>query len=292
MTKLSDTQRVILSKAAQHEALLAEPPAKLPAAARQSVLRSLIAKGVLEEVPAPRGHISLGWRQEEDGAWIALRITAAGLAAIGITAESEAVEQVRPAETSPEAADAAPPQELRDTADLPTVAQRESLGAPEPAPPSTSGEAPQGPQRPLVSPHGGNGRVTALRVAASAVLAAWDAPARDGLEEVIAGLRNAMASMPRQARAATRQRTGTKQEAVLALLRCEEGATIAQVMEATGWQQHTVRGFLAGLKRRGVTVEVLERVRQVGPNRQGSKGSYSIYRIAPADGATAPAEAG
>ena len=86
MTKLSDTQRVILSKAAQHEALLAEPPAKLPAAARQSVLRSLVAKGVLEEVPAPRGHIGLGWRQDEDGAWMALRITAAGLAAIGVAA--------------------------------------------------------------------------------------------------------------------------------------------------------------------------------------------------------------
>jgi hypothetical protein len=34
MTKLSDTQRVILSKAAQHEALLAAPPSKLPGAAR------------------------------------------------------------------------------------------------------------------------------------------------------------------------------------------------------------------------------------------------------------------
>jgi hypothetical protein len=31
MTKLSDTQRVIFSKAAQHDALLATPPAKLPA---------------------------------------------------------------------------------------------------------------------------------------------------------------------------------------------------------------------------------------------------------------------
>jgi hypothetical protein len=293
MTKLSDTQRVILSKAAQHEALLAESPAKLPAAARQSVLRSLIAKGVLEEVPAPRGHISLGWRQDGDGAWIALRITAAGLAAIGVVAEAEAVEQVRPAETSPEAADTAPSQEPRDTPDLPAAAQGESLAAPELAPPSTSGEAPQGPQHPPVSPHGGNGRLTALRVAASAVIAAWDAPARDGLEEVIAGLRNAMASMPQQARAAAHQpRSGTKQETVLALLRREEGATITQVMEATGWQPHTVRGFLAGLKRRAIAVEVLERVRQIGPNKQGAKGSYSIYRIAAPDAAASPAEAG
>jgi hypothetical protein len=60
MTKLSDTQRVILSKAAQHETLLATPPAKLPAAARQAVLRSMIGKALLEEVSAPREAIGLG----------------------------------------------------------------------------------------------------------------------------------------------------------------------------------------------------------------------------------------
>jgi hypothetical protein len=84
MTKLSDMQRVILSRAAQHDALLATPPAKLPAAARQAVLRSMIGKGLLEEVPAPREAIRLSWRQDEDGVWIALRITTAGLAAIDL----------------------------------------------------------------------------------------------------------------------------------------------------------------------------------------------------------------
>jgi hypothetical protein len=52
-------------------------------------------------------------------------------------------------------------------------------------------------------------------------------------------------------------------------------------MDATGWAQHTVRGFLAGLKKKGRSVEVLERVRQIGPGAQGAKGSYSVYRIAP-----------
>jgi hypothetical protein len=91
MTKLSDTQRVILSNAAQHEVLLAAPPAKLPAAARNAVLCSLLAKTVLEEIAAPRECVVLGWRQDEDGAWIALRITAAGLTAIGVEQEPEAV---------------------------------------------------------------------------------------------------------------------------------------------------------------------------------------------------------
>ena len=40
-----------------------------------------------------------------------------------------------------------------------------------------------------------------------------------------------------------------------------------------------MRGFLAGLKKKGVQVETLERVRQVGPNKQGAKGSYTVYRI-------------
>jgi hypothetical protein len=35
-------------------------------------------------------------------------------------------------------------------------------------------------------------------------------------------------------------------------------------------------------KRQGIAVEVMERVRQVGPDKQGARGSYSIYRIADA----------
>jgi hypothetical protein len=57
---------------------------------------------------------------------------------------------------------------------------------------------------------------------------------------------------------------------------------VAPIAEATGWRVHTVRGFFAGLKKRGVEVSVLERVRQVGPDRQGTKGSHSISRIADA----------
>ena len=288
MTKLSDTQRVILSRAAQHDALLATPPAKLPAAARQAVLRSMIGKGLLEEVPTPREAIGLGWRQDDDGAWIALRISQAGLAAIGVEAPSFP-QDVDDNDTAGEP----PPREPvpAPSTDLPTVPHGESLAAFPSAPPSPSGETPDGPQRPPVSQHGPIGHAAALRMAAATVLTVWDAQERDGLDEAISGLRDALAASPRAARAprASRDpatprqpRTGTKQETVLALLRRDEGTTIAEIIDATGWQPHTLRGFLAGLKRRGITVEVLERVRQVGPNKQGAKVSYSIYRIAEA----------
>jgi len=45
-------------------------------------------------------------------------------------------------------------------------------------------------------------------------------------------------------------RAGTKAGTVISLLKAKRGATIPEMMEATGWQAHSVRGFLAGSLRK------------------------------------------
>jgi hypothetical protein len=260
MAKLSDTALVLLNKAATRDDRLVELPNHLPAAARNAVVRSLLKQGLLIEDAVALNH-PLAWRTDESDAdlrcSIALRITDAGFRALNLDPPGD--------ESAADTAPTAP-----DTASV----QAEALAV------ADALEAAQ--DAPVVAPR------ASLRDAAAAVLEAWDD--RDNqqhrLPQAIDRLRAALATKPsrpaREAAAPRTPRDGTKQQAVLGLLRRDEGATIAQIVAATAWAQHTVRGFLANLKRKGVSVEVLERVRQVGPGSTGTKGSYSIYRIASA----------
>jgi hypothetical protein len=81
MTKLTDTQLIVLSSAAKHDEGLATRPANLNAAAAAKVASSLIAKGLAREIRAKAD--APVWHQNEDGRF-ALKITKAGREAIGV----------------------------------------------------------------------------------------------------------------------------------------------------------------------------------------------------------------
>ena len=72
-------------------------------------------------------------------------------------------------------------------------------------------------------------------------------------------------------------RAGSKQALVIAQLSQPAGTTIAAIMKTTGWQQHSVRGFLAGVVRKRLRLNL---------DSQRVDGTR-VYRIVGADGAKA-----
>jgi Protein of unknown function (DUF3489) len=64
-------------------------------------------------------------------------------------------------------------------------------------------------------------------------------------------------------------RPDTKHARIIAMLRTPAGTTIAAIMTATDWQQHSVRGFLAGVVRKKLGLNLV--------SEQTDKGR--VYRI-------------
>src|SRR4051812_18731205 len=157
MTKLSTTARAVLTHAAARDDHLALPPERLPAAARRAVVQSLLKAGLVEEVAAEAAQQA--WRTTEGGERCAVRVTDAGLSAVGVEV----------AETAPGPAHAGP--------DAPETVS----AAPQAQEPATAAQ-----DAPVAAQQAGT-RLT-LRAHAQAVVAAWDEEGRPALPDAMAAL--------------------------------------------------------------------------------------------------------
>jgi DNA-binding MarR family transcriptional regulator len=96
MPKLSDAQLVVLSTASQRSNRHVYPVTlKAKGQAVGNVLKSLLAKGLLEEVPG-RADDTV-WRHDDDGSPLTLAVTDAGLAALNIETDDAKPSDAEPA---------------------------------------------------------------------------------------------------------------------------------------------------------------------------------------------------
>lgn len=93
-----------------------------------------------------------------------------------------------------------------------------------------------------------------------------------GIEPVVA--KTVVAIREHAAKAAAtklpKQRAGTKQAQIIAMLQRSEGATISEIVEATAWQAHTVRGVISGVLKKKLGLVV-------GSIKEDGRGG--VYRI-------------
>ncbi len=68
-----------------------------------------------------------------------------------------------------------------------------------------------------------------------------------------------------------RQRGNSKQQVLVDLLTRTEGATIAQIIAATSWQAHSVRGVISGVLKKKLGLHIVS---------EKAKGGERIYRVA------------
>jgi hypothetical protein len=267
MTNLSDSQLMILSAAAQRPDRIALPlPANLKGGAAQKVVTALVTRGLLEEVDAERGDPV--WRETGDGHGVTLVATDAALDALGI--------ETAPADDQPADASAAEAGEEAPSGDAATTDAPEAPEAPTGADvggegePEASGETPDAPQA----------EIDRLKLdAAAKAKAAEEAEAaakaaKEAAKAAAKAVRDAEKAAGRAKPAAARKPKAagepSKQAQLIAMLERPEGATIAQIVEAFGWQRHTVHGAFAGALKKKLGLNVVSEKPEEGDR---------VYRI-------------
>jgi len=254
MSHLTDTQLVILSNAAQAEdgSVLPLPDClTINSGATASVLSSLLRKGLVEERPLQgtgiadaRSHVTGAssysanraqervWRCDDDGRRIALAITRVGLDAIGIDAGEDT------------------------DSDLGEVGAGSSFDT---ATDAAGGEPPD------------DGH------AASAVPAA-SADAHENVvdavtESACVGVADtSQQTAPGRAGGKHMIRPGTRQALLVELLWRDGGASLDELVQVTGWQQHSVRGAISSTVRKKLGLTV---------GSEKVEGRGRVYRIIP-----------
>jgi hypothetical protein len=68
--------------------------------------------------------------------------------------------------------------------------------------------------------------------------------------------RSGSKTQPKSKPAQAAKRSPSKQETVLGMLGEPKGTTIAAIVKATGWQQHSVRGFFAGVVKKKLKLKL------------------------------------
>lgn len=118
----------------------------------------------------------------------------------------------------------------------------------------------------------GQPRPAAITVAKlDAIIANAEAAQRIDTDPEIEAAVSAIEATAKADATVKRTRDNSKQALVIAMLKRPEGATISQICEATGWQQHTVRGTFAGAFKRKLGLEITS-TKEAGGRR--------VYRIA------------
>jgi uncharacterized protein (DUF1778 family) len=118
----------------------------------------------------------------------------------------------------------------------------------------------------------GGARLKVLTSLSNANLIAAHSQAEDGTTQfAITDAGRSALGIAIEAKATPSKREGTKQATLIELLQRPEGATLEQMVQATGWQQHTVRGCMAGALKKKLGLNIVS---------EKADGQQRTYRIA------------